>query len=346
MSEKEYYDGTKLLSLKDLNGNTPEVYMCTGNRTGGKTTYFNRLLLNRFKKRQQKFALIYRYNYELDDVDKKFFKDIHTLFFPNDEITSKSRAKGIYHELFLNDESCGYALTLNSADQIKKMSHLFSDVENMFMDEYQSETNHYCNDEVKKLISVHTSLARGQGKQVKYLPLFMASNSVSLINPYYSVLEIGNRLRNDTNFLRGNGFVLEQCFIESASIAQQESGFNKAFSKDSYVEYSSQNVYLNDNYAFIETPKGKNKYLATLIYKGQKYSLREYRDIGIIYCGKNYDDSFPFKLSITTADHNVNYVMLKSNEFFISNMRYYFEKGCFRFKDLQCKEAILTALSY
>ena len=68
--------------------------------------------------------------------------------------------------------------------------------------------------------------------------------------------------------------------------------------------------------------------------------------IGIIYCGKNYDDSFPFKLSITTADHNVNYVMLKSNEFFISNMRYYFEKGCFRFKDLQCKEAILTALSY
>lgn len=100
----------------------------------------------------------------------------------------------------MNDESCGYALTLNSADQIKKMSHLFSDVENMFMDEYQSETNHYCNDEVKKLISVHTSLARGQGKQVKYLPLFMASNSVSLINPYYSVLEIGNRLRNDTNF--------------------------------------------------------------------------------------------------------------------------------------------------
>ena len=144
-------------------------------RTGGKTTYFNRLMLNRFKKRQQKFALIYRYNYELDDVDKKFFKDIHTLFFPNDEITSKSRAKGIYHELFLNDESCGYALTLNSADQIKKMSHLFSDVENMFMDEYQSETNHYCNDEVKKLISVHTSLARGQGKQVKYLPLFMLS---------------------------------------------------------------------------------------------------------------------------------------------------------------------------
>ena len=26
--------------------------------------------------------------------------------------------------------------------------------------------------------------------------------------------------------------------------------------------------------------------------------------------------------------------------------KYYFEKGCFRFKDMRCKEAILKALSY
>ena len=37
MSSK-YYDGTKLLSMKDLDGNKPEVYMVTTNRTGGKTT--------------------------------------------------------------------------------------------------------------------------------------------------------------------------------------------------------------------------------------------------------------------------------------------------------------------
>ena len=30
-----YYDGTKLLSLTDINGNRPEIYMCTTNRTGG-----------------------------------------------------------------------------------------------------------------------------------------------------------------------------------------------------------------------------------------------------------------------------------------------------------------------
>lgn len=26
-----YYDGTKLLSMKDINGNKPELYLCTTN---------------------------------------------------------------------------------------------------------------------------------------------------------------------------------------------------------------------------------------------------------------------------------------------------------------------------
>ena len=73
--KNNYYDGTKLLSMKDLNGKTPELFLCTTNRTGGKTTYFGRLVVNRFIKQGKKFALLYRYNYELDDVADKFFKD-------------------------------------------------------------------------------------------------------------------------------------------------------------------------------------------------------------------------------------------------------------------------------
>ena len=77
-----YYDGTKLLSLSDIDGNKPEVYMCTTNRTGGKTTYFSRMLVNRYLKNGTKFGLVYRYAYELDDCADKFFKDINTLFLP------------------------------------------------------------------------------------------------------------------------------------------------------------------------------------------------------------------------------------------------------------------------
>lgn len=341
-----YYDGTKLLSLTDLDGKKPEILMVTTNRTGGKTTYFGRLCVNKFKKGQGKFALLYRYNYELDDCADKFFKDLSTLFFSGSVMESKRKASGIFHELFLDGESCGYALSLNSADQLKKYSHLFSDVNRMIFDEFQSESNHYCSDEIKKFISIHTSVARGQGEQVRYVPVYMLSNPVSLINPYYVELGISNRLRDDTKFLRGHGFILEQGFIYSASIAQKESGFNKAFSKNSYVAYSSECVYLNDNKAFIEKPNGIGRYLCTIKYNGTDFGVREFADSGFIYVDDRPDTSYKYKITVTTSDHEINYVMLKRNDMFLTNLRFYFEKGCFRFKDLRCKEAILKALSY
>ena len=341
-----YYDGTKLLSLTDINGNRPEIYMCTTNRTGGKTTYFGRLVVNRFIDKREKFGLLYRYNYELDDCAEKFFKDIGELFFNGYTMTSKKRAKGIYHELYLNGEPCGYAVSINSADQVKKNSHFFSDVKRLIFDEFQSESNTYCPNEIKKFISVHTSMARGQGEQNRYLPVYMLSNPVSIINPYYVELGISSRLTDETRFLRGDGFVLEQGFVESAADAQKSSGFNKAFARNSYVAYSSESVYLNDNKAFVDRPQGVGRYMATLKYNGQTYGIREFAEAGVIYCDDRADETFPLKITVTTEDHELNYVMLKRNDLFLFNLRYYFERGCFRFKDLRCKEAVLKSLSY
>lgn len=341
-----YYDGTKLLSMKDINGKQPELLLCTTNRTGGKTTFFGRYVINRFKKRGEKFGLLYRYNYELDDCADKFFKDLSTLFFNGEIMTSKRKANGIFHELWLGDEHCGYAISINSADAIKKYSHLFSDITTILFDEFQTESGRYCSDEVQKFVSIHTSIARGQGKQVRFVPVIMLSNAVTIINPYYVALGISNRLSNDTKFLKGDGYVLEQGFIESASNQQKTSGFNRAFSSQKYVEYSSQNIYLNDSATFIDKPSGKSRYIATLKYEGNNYAIREYSELGIMYCDDKADMSFPTKVTVTTDDHQINYVMLKQNSLFISTLRYFFERGCFRFKDLKCKECILKCLSY
>ena len=343
----EFYDGVRLLSQKDINGNTPEIFMCTSNRSAGKTTYYNRWCVNKFKEKGEKFCLLYRYKYELSDCTDKFFKDIHTLFFPNDEMRSKSMAQGVYHNLYLNDKHCGYAIALNCADSIKKYSHLFSDTKRILMDEFQSETNNYCPDEVKKFRSIHTSLARGQGEQVRYLPVIMVSNPVTLLNPYYVSMGISSKLNNKTKFYKGKGFVLEQGFNESASVQQSQSGFNQAFEDDDYTEYLTQGIYLNDNKSFIEKPPMNNgRYLVTLRYCGKDYAIREYRDLGYLYCDDRPDRTFPHKLSVTTEDHQINYVMLKSNDMFVQNLRYFFEQGAFRFKDLGCKEAILKCISY
>lgn len=342
----EYYDGTKLLSLKDINGNTPEIFICTSNRTAGKTTYFSRKLVNGFNKRGAKFALLYRYKYELEECADKFYKDIRELFFQGTQMKSISRVKGVYHDLFINDKHCGYAISLNCAEQVKKLSHLFNDVECMLFDEFQSESNNYCARETQKFISIHTSIARGNGKHVRYVPVYMCGNPISILNPYYVDLGISERLTDSVKFLRGDGFVLEQGYNASASLAQQDSGFNRAFNRNSYVAYSSQCVYLNDNKAFVEKPDGFPHYMATLKYMGCEYALKEYPELGIVYCDDKADSTFHTRLSVTTDDHEINYVMLKRNAFLVNTLRYYFDRGCFRFKNLKCKEAILKALSY
>lgn len=350
----EFYDGTKLLSLKDINGNTPEIYLCTSNRSAGKTTYFNRLVVRRFLRGQGKFCLVYRYSYELDDVANKFFKDIQNLFFPEYVMRSEKRSRGVYHELYLQKigeenstgVSCGYAVSLNSADTIKKLSHFFSDVAVMLMDEFQSETNNYCPNELTKFKSIHNSIARGNGEQSRYVPVFMLSNPVTLLNPYYVGLGISARLQDNTKFLRGRGWVLEQGFVESASEALKSSAFNQAFVDDSYLAYASEGIYMNDNKSFVEKPEGIGKYVATIGYRGKDYGLRLYASEGVIYCDDHPDLTFKDKYAVTTDDFKVNYVMLKTNEFFFNTMRYYFSHGCFRFKGLQEKEAIITALGY
>ena len=342
----KYYDGTKLLSMKDINGNTPEIYMCTANNTAGKTTYFTRLLVNRFLSGDGKFMVIQRFNYELDDCANKFFKDLQGLFFQNYTMTSVSRANGIYHEFLLNDKPCGYAVSLNAVDQLKKVSHFFSDTARMFMDEFQSETDHYCDKEVIKFRALHKIVARGQGEMVRYVPVYMCANPITVLNPYYTAMGISDRINNKVKFLRGAGFVLEQGYNEAASKAQKTSGFNQAFGDDAYSRFTNEAVYLNDNYAFIEKPVGRSRYLATINYLGTDYAIREFPEYGFLYCDNRPDLTFPSRISLTTSDHKINYVMLKRNDMFFSQLRYFFRNGCFRFKDLACKQVILKALSF
>lgn len=341
-----YYNGNKLLNMRDLNNKKPEIFMVSGNRSSGKTTFFNHHAVENFINNHKKFGLLYRFNYELADIGEKFFKDICEIYYPEYALEYELRSRGVYAELFLNSTPCGYALTINNSDKIKSMSHLFSDIEGLYFDEFQSETNHYCNDEITRFTSIHRSVGRGKGKQRRYVPVYMLSNTVSLINPYYTALGISERLREDTKFLRGDGFILEQNYNPNASLASSESAFDRAFSNEKYIAYANQNVYLNDNMSFIENIKGKNSYICTIHFCGCDYGVRTYDDVGVVYVSNKPDYSYPIRIVSTTEDHQPNYVMLKSNSMMIATLRYYFERGCMRFKNIKCKEALLKTISY
>lgn len=79
---------------------------------------------------------------------------------------------------------------------------------------------------------------------------------------------------------------------------------------------------------------------------GHDYAVKQYNEQGFLYIDDKADSTFRSKISVTVNDHDINYVMLKQNDLFISQLRYYFEKGCFRFKNLKCKEVLFKTISY
>ena len=79
---------------------------------------------------------------------------------------------------------------------------------------------------------------------------------------------------------------------------------------------------------------------------GKEYGVKEYVEKGVVYVDDKPDLTYPYKITVTTDDHQINYLMLQRHDMFIMNMRFLFSKGAFRFKNLECKEAMLAALSY
>ena len=139
--------------------------------------------------------------------------------------------------------------------------------------------------------------------------------------------------------------MIEQSFYKTVAQLQAESGIMQAFAKNDYTKFVKEKIYLNDDDTFIAQPEGRSRYVATLIFEGRYYSVREYKDQGILYCGDTYDKTFPKVLAITTDDMDINIVSIKQHGFLVNMFKTYFQYGAFRFKDQSCKSAIFKLLS-
>ena len=332
----EFYNGNKLLNTKDLNKNTPEIFIVTSNRSAGKTTFFNKHVIDNFKRDGSQFVVLYRTGYELSDAHIAFWNDIHDLYFPYDEMTSKPYAKGLYYSLLLNGETCGFALSINQATKLKNRSHVFKNVTTILFDEFQEEYDNYLPGEVEKVRSIHTSIARKAGEPSRYVKLVLIGNTLNLLNPYYSALHITERIRPNTKFLRGNGWVCEFNFNNYAANSLKNSTFNSAFD-DEYSKYESEGVYLNNSVALIDKPSGKNSYLLTITYKGETFGVFFYYDINVIYISQKYD-----KNCNDILDYTNSYLNCSTKH---KMMRDFFHRGLIRFSNIGVKEKILSALS-
>lgn len=279
--------------------------------------------------------LLVRYQYKIKEYYKEFFKVVNKLFFKEDSMSEKFHK--VYSDLYFNGEHCGYCTCLTESDNIKDLSSLFSDVDTILYDEFQSEFSKYAPKEVERFISIHTSVARGEGEQSRFVRTILLSNIVSYVNPYFLTLGITERICSNTHFLKGNGFILEQNFNEHAARAQISSKFIQAFKGTKHFSYITSKEALLDSNTFVEKPAGKQSYLMTLVYKQNKYAVKMI-DSHIIYIDNRVDQTNPNIFALDVESHTENSRILRSTHPIIYYMKTNYDKGKVRFRNQRCKE--------
>lgn len=343
----KYYDGTKLLNIKDINGNKPSILGCDGNRGCGKTVYFNRYAINRFKKHGEKFIILYRYKCELENVASKFFGDIGGLFFPDDVMTEKSQEHGLYVELKLNKITCGYAMAINSAYKLKKLSHLFTDVALILFDEFQNDM--YVPNEVTKFITIYESVARGHGQAVRDVKVILMCNHISDMNPYYRAWGLVKGCSETIEgFIKGEGVVIEKVQNYEVVNAKITQGFFQAFSDTKAIQHSLYNKSLLETSAFIEEIKDSNfTYLCNFECDGHMFALKSpsNHDKVSYYFTNKVDYKVKARYVFSMTDHNNETVMTGAIKETIDILKRCFEMGRLRFSDVETKTYALMLMS-
>lgn len=337
----KYFEAHSVYEFKDAEGKTPEILLVDGNRTGGKTTAFSKMLVSDFLEKNEKFFLVYRYKNDMKDVAEAFFKDIKNLFFPSHEMTAKGHANGAFYELFIDGKACGYASALSMVSKLKRYSHIFSDVSKMFFDEYQDENNLYLPDEVQKLVSLHTTIARGQGQAVRFVPLYMCSNSISIFNPYYLALGITSKINSKTKVYRGAGFVLLRLIIKDVAEVQKQSAFNRAFASSVYLSSSIDNTFLNDDTFNVEKRNVNGAAVFVFWCAGVLYSC--FRSGDFYYIKKGGDKNIIPAFGVLEQDRGEGITAFKNSSYF-SRMRYNYEDALVFYETQEAKRAFQSLI--
>lgn len=335
----KFYDGNKLLNMKDINGVRPQLFIATTNRGPGKTTFFAKYCLDNYRK----ILVLCRYAYELDECGASFLKG--ALIFNKWKdcvITEKNLVRNSIKALYLEKaedsdvepQHVGYCVSVNNADIIKKKRYLLQDVDAIVFDEFQSEDDSYCFDEVRKFLSIVSTVSTNWTND-KYIPVFMLSNQVSVINPYFRALNI--EPNGKTKFYRGNGWVMEDSYYEDVSRETLKKPIFQAFEKTNYVSYlRDKSSYLNNYYGLVRKISTKD-YKLYFNLKGKE---------GIVGVWLNSDSCYISSLyNSNTTTYSVNLEeeikSIKSEIHLVQMLKRYYLQGKIIFENQLCRKIFI-----
>lgn len=339
-----YINVEDYLDITDLNGNIPGVLMVVTNRSAGKTTGAYRMLLDNAQKGLGQFAILFRRQYELPNSAVQF-DDTRDLFFTGQEYDDKPLISKMARKYVnLNSgETLGFAVSLGDADNLKKYSGMFSNVQWILLDEFQSEKGAYIKNELTLFQSIYKTIARGGGKTIRPVRVLMLSNNVSYLNPYYLYWGIPERIRDNTRKIRGNGWVLILEYSKKAEEEARKNAFNQAFIESNYSKYSVGEKSLINHYTFIMKIPQKCKYLFTIYFENRYYGVR-LTDKGQYHVSRKPDSNSTLVMVFEHGDIQQNmYLLDRHSNIWKTILQAYYNNDIL-YQDVSCKNVIYQLL--
>lgn len=348
----QYYNGSNLLKQKDKNGNKAGIFMSNTNRSAGKTTFFGIEFLKDFINKGDQFLIISRKKNEIEEPET-LFEEVLDLYFPDALMHSKTYVKRLITAIYFDNKICGFAICLKDAVALKKYSAVFSKVATGFMDELQPEDGYYLKNEVSLMKSIIKTVSRGRGTQARYVRWVFLSNNITIMNPYFLQMKIYKDIPENISelakkqdiYIKGNGYVCEFAYNESAANEAAKNPAMNAFLDDNESDISTTAEFMVKTNSFIvKKMGGKMDYLFTLKYNGKFYAIRRVKKNGYIYVTSSYDPSFKTIIAINGSDHDEMTVQLQCNTFYMATLRDSYCVGIMRFSDLDAKNTIIELL--
>lgn len=350
---KNHYDCSKLVNSLDKNNQKPAFYIvCSKERGPGKTYSFSRLLTETFLESGKKFILLTRNQGELGNIAAGILDGYLIDQHPEITVSEKIQMKGVFSQIFFSRKNgenvenmeCGYVIPIRAVDKIKKISSLFYDSWCFYFDEFQPmNSSTYLKDEVGLLLNIYKSIARGEGSATRYMPIFMASNTITLGNPYFSALGLNRYIQKNTKFFRGDGVVFERCEVEGLSEQHSKTPIERALTN--YLQINKDNTWINDNDSLVCNPEnwGRGLCISVLHYDKQTFGLYSYFGVGLTYITRKYDQTCQYHYNLI-LDGDLNRPLITTSNIFIK-LKKDFYRGLVRVSDSGIQNILLDIFS-
>lgn len=326
-----WYDGSKVLE-KDCIFN-----FIVGGRGIGKSFYWKKHCLERFRDAGKQFIYLRRYKEELrGEKLGRLFDDLKAAgYFAEDKIYIKGKT------IMFNDNPCGYVQSLSTANITKSDS--FPYVESILFDEFLIETGtyHYLRNEPEALSSFYETVARNRND----VYLYLLSNAITVANPYFAYFNIRLPMKGARIWRRGE-ILLDMPRDGEFTDMRKASRFGSLIKDTKYGDYSINNEFLLDSETFIERKTGQCRPSCNLLFGSVIIGLWTDTTSGISYCSYDNDPSL-YSYSMSSDAHTYNTILTggRFRPFHIKFLIEQYRTGSLRFENQKIKGLVMGFLN-